>query len=333
MTMKNVYTLLGNFKGWMLCGLLLCLGHLPAWSQQFGIRSFRLLPNDITAYIDPVRDLNNEACALIKVVADKAYAFSTPLGIVQRKNDVGEIWLYVPKGSVQITIKHPKWGVWRDYRFEAPLESRMTYELVIASPVVASNGGLPPIRRKPTNILSTDLHSTDELTPYPSPRPKRPRERLHTLVLANVGVGEYKPSVGLRAGVMRRHGAYLLVQSGLSALPDTDGECNRHGALANSGDTPYYTGHTEQGRFMVLAGGMHRLFSDFCLYEGVGYGKQVVGWETAEGTLLTNTDYSSQGWSAELGGLWRFRRLAVSLGVLTIEAKHWEATVGIGLHF
>ena len=30
------------------------------------MHSFRCLPNDITAWIDPVRDLNDEACALIK---------------------------------------------------------------------------------------------------------------------------------------------------------------------------------------------------------------------------------------------------------------------------
>ena len=90
-------------------------------AQEFIVRSFRMLPNDITAYIEPVRDLNDEACALLKVVGDKDFVFSSPLGIVKRKNDVGEIWIYLPKGSVMITIKHPQWGVLRDYRCSSPL--------------------------------------------------------------------------------------------------------------------------------------------------------------------------------------------------------------------
>ena len=36
--------------------------------QEFSVNQFRVLANDITAYITPVRDLNDEACALLKVV-------------------------------------------------------------------------------------------------------------------------------------------------------------------------------------------------------------------------------------------------------------------------
>ena len=35
-------------------------------AQNFAVSNFRPLPNDISAYIQPVRDLNDEACALIK---------------------------------------------------------------------------------------------------------------------------------------------------------------------------------------------------------------------------------------------------------------------------
>ena len=114
--------------------ILLCFLGRSLDAQEFKVHSFRCLPNDITAWVDPVRDLNDEACALIKVVGDPDFVFSTPLGIVSRKNEVGEIWLYVPHGTVKLTIKHPRWGVLRDYRFPAALESRLTYELVIASP-------------------------------------------------------------------------------------------------------------------------------------------------------------------------------------------------------
>ena len=52
-----------------LCGLLLCLS-VASMAQEFAVRRFRPLPNDITAFMNPVRDLNGEACALIKTELD-----------------------------------------------------------------------------------------------------------------------------------------------------------------------------------------------------------------------------------------------------------------------
>lgn len=328
--MRQTYPYPVSVKGW-LAGVLLCICQLPAVAQQFNVRTFRMLPNDITAYIEPVRDLNQEACALIKVVGDRDFVFSTPLGIVQRRNDVGEIWLYVPHGSVMLTIKHPQWGVLRDYRFSKPLESRMTYELVITTPIVISQPTIAPMEDNPI-APDTLLHYPSMLSMYPTPRCKRPRERLRSLLLVNIGIRRGSPSVGLRAGVMRRHGAYVLIQGDFHSMPHTDGDCNREG-ISPDGNTPYYTGHTEEGRRIWLAGGIHRIVGDFCLYEGIGYGKHTVGWETVEGRLLRNTSYSSRGISAEIGGIQRFRKLVLSAGVLTIAASYWEATVGIGFNF
>ncbi|MFR4037363.1 MAG: hypothetical protein ACLTZT_05985 [Butyricimonas faecalis] len=122
--------------------ILLCfLGH-SIDAQEFEVRSFRCLTNDITAWVDPVRDLNDEACALIKVVGDPDFVFSTPLGIVARKNEVGEIWIYVPHGTMKLTIGSPL-GVLRDYRFPSALESRLTYELVIAPSREGAGEALP----------------------------------------------------------------------------------------------------------------------------------------------------------------------------------------------
>lgn len=325
MNMKTIFT-----QGVLLFLFSIIAG--KATAQQFSVRTFRQLPNDITAYINPVKDLNEEACALIKVVGERDYAFSTPLGIVSRRNDVGEIWIYVPRGTVLLTIKHPQWGVLRDYRFPTPLESRMTYELVIASPIVARQPAIPPL--KELSILPDTLpHIPARLPMPPATRPKRPREHLRYLLLANTGIGQSHPDFGIRAGAMRRHGAYLLLQSDLHSTPPTQGECNREGILPGTNQSPYYTGHTEEARHMFLAGGIHRIAGGLCLYEGIGYGKRTVGWETAEGKLLRNTAYSSQGICAETGGIWRFRKLVLSAGVLTISATYWEATAGIGFHF
>lgn len=60
--------------------------------STFSVESFRQLPTDVSAFIDAVRDLNDEACALLKVVAPADFAFSSPLGIVERRDKVGEIF-------------------------------------------------------------------------------------------------------------------------------------------------------------------------------------------------------------------------------------------------
>lgn len=49
----------------ILCTIILLWLLVPGWAQEFKVASFRLLPNDITAWVNPVRDLNDEACALV----------------------------------------------------------------------------------------------------------------------------------------------------------------------------------------------------------------------------------------------------------------------------
>lgn len=301
-------------------------------AQDFTVRHFRMIPNDITAYIEPVRDLNDEACALLKVVGDKDFVFSSPLGIVKRKNDVGEIWIYLPKGSIMITIKHPQWGVMRDYRFPAPLESRMTYELVLDQPV----GYRHPIEMPPLQqplLPDTTLFLADNLPLMPAPHPHRPREPWRRLALINIGLHTDGPSIGLRLALMRRHGAYLYALKDFHKLPATEGECDKNGFPNGADEAPYYTGHTENSRWALMVGGIHRLTGNLYLYEGLGYGRREVAWEQYDGTFLRNKDYSFRGLSMEVGGLYRFRHIAVSAGVLSIQARFWEAILGIGINF
>ena len=89
-----------NFRSayYLLFLLIVFLKATPDVSaQRFSVASFRQLPNDVSAFIDPVRDLNDEDCGLVKVIASEDFAFSTPLGIVKRVDKVGEIWLYLPR--------------------------------------------------------------------------------------------------------------------------------------------------------------------------------------------------------------------------------------------
>lgn len=208
----------------------------------------------------------------------------------------------------------------------------MTYELVLLPPVDNQMPILPPITEIPL-LADTTPHYISMRPQPPAVRLTRIRERWHYLALINVGVRNSSPSFGIRIGAMRRHGAYLLLQSDFHGLPDTHGECDKNGTLTDGSGTPYYTGMVKKGRRMILAGAVHRIIGDLCLYEGIGYGRRILAWETTGGQLVRNADYSSAGISAEIGCLYRFTHIAVSAGVATIAGKQWEAMFGIGYHF
>ena len=66
--------------GVMITIMFLLLMPFSSSAQDFSVASFRLLPNDVSVFIDNVRDLNDEACALMKIEAPSDFAFSTQIG-------------------------------------------------------------------------------------------------------------------------------------------------------------------------------------------------------------------------------------------------------------
>ncbi len=93
-------------------------------SQNISVKSFQPLPYDGTASsLEGKRiDQNGQVAALIKVMTtETGFVFEGGrLGIVDTKQEAGEIWVWVPRASRKITIKHPRLGVLRDYMF--PIE-------------------------------------------------------------------------------------------------------------------------------------------------------------------------------------------------------------------
>lgn len=106
-----------------------------AYAQEMCVKSFSYSPTDAAASVHQVLDGNNEPCALIRVLINEPdFEFETPLGIVKQTERTGEILLYVPAGSKKITIRHPRYGVLRDYAFPPPdamLKGKHVYELVL----------------------------------------------------------------------------------------------------------------------------------------------------------------------------------------------------------
>ncbi|MEI7831549.1 MAG: hypothetical protein WCI31_17350 [Prolixibacteraceae bacterium] len=91
---------------------------------------------DLDARVNsPLKDQNGDICALIKIVTSET-GFSwdgDQLGIVKAETKTGEYWLYVPFGSKRLTIKHPKYGLLRDYLYPEPVEKACVYELVVST--------------------------------------------------------------------------------------------------------------------------------------------------------------------------------------------------------
>ena len=117
--------------------LLLLVLSLTVTAQTISVKSFRALPMDMTASsLEGKRiDQNGEVAALIRVVtSETGFVFETgTLGIVDTKQKVGEIWVWVPRGSRKISIMHQQLGVLREYRYPIVIEAERTYELVLTT--------------------------------------------------------------------------------------------------------------------------------------------------------------------------------------------------------
>ena len=300
-----------------------------ALSQRFSVASFRPLPNDVSAFINPVRDLNDEDCGLIKVIASDDFVFSTPLGIVKRIDNVGEIWLYLPHGSKKMTIKHADWGVLRDYVFPTRIDSHMTYELRIDEPVRPAETVSPePIITTVTDTLV--LTRVDTL--IVAPQKEKIPFNINALATLSYGGRSKSVSGGLMVLAMKRHGGFAHVISDFGSIGTTHGDCGKNGEI--NGVTPYYTGITRSRSFMVNVGPAHRISKRLTIFEGMGYADNSVAWELARsegGGYVKNTYYSSRGVSFEVGAVMTFNRITVSASVMTLKGSEWYGSVGIGI--
>ena len=127
-----------RFKDKFLFIIFSCLlFSLQAKGQDISVSSFKMMENDLTANTTGTleRDQNGEVAALIKIVTtEQGFSFDGGMvGVTKVKQEVGEVWVYVPHGIKKITIKHPQLGVLRDYYFPIPIEKARTYEMVLTT--------------------------------------------------------------------------------------------------------------------------------------------------------------------------------------------------------
>ena len=301
---------------------------LSAAAQKYSVVSVIAQKNDVSAFITPVRDLNGQACALLKVEAPKDFAFSTPLGIVKRVDEVGEIWLYLPEGSAQITVKHPDWGVIRNYRFPTPLESHICYVMKLKCP----KDEIEEIHD--TVVVTQTLRDTVEV------KYRRPKLPLASYVLLTASMHKTGPSFGVFLATMKRHGLFIHARSDFRMVGNTDCEVNSQGyitgnATGNSNDVmPFYTGKERHANWLLTAGFIHRLGKHLNLFEGAGYGKTSTAWQmdTAEGNKWALcTDHSHKGIAAEAGLMLHNNWWSALVSASTLKGKMWQVNIGIGI--
>lgn len=104
---------------------------------EFSVQSFRSLEWDLDARSGrPEKDQNGRKAALIKVITSaKGLDFDVGImGVVAVRQEIGEVWVYVPEKVRKITVRHKDFGVIRDYVFPEPIESAVTYEMVLRTP-------------------------------------------------------------------------------------------------------------------------------------------------------------------------------------------------------
>ena len=105
--------------------------------QNISVKSFRPLPTDLTARVDPVTNDNGQTCALVKIVTtERGFEFDPDaLGMCGAVDEsrAGEVWIWLSPGSRRITIRHRLLGVLRDYEYPVAIESACTYEMVLVT--------------------------------------------------------------------------------------------------------------------------------------------------------------------------------------------------------
>ena len=121
----------------LLITLLFCSMVLPLSAQELTVQSFRLNATDLDARVNPVFDLNGEACALIKVaIVGEGISFEGNISRME-KHRQSEYYVYMPAGSKRLKVIAqgylPLMVEFSGY-IDGKIEKNHTYELRVLTP-------------------------------------------------------------------------------------------------------------------------------------------------------------------------------------------------------
>ena len=101
-------------------------------AQDIQITKFERNYTSLIASMNPVIDNTGETCAVIRFfVRDMDFDIEPNLGVMKRDTLVGEVRLWVPKGTKRITVRHQGVLPLSGYSIPIQIEPKATYEAVI----------------------------------------------------------------------------------------------------------------------------------------------------------------------------------------------------------
>ena len=162
-----------------LCTILLYVFSLlnTTVAQKLSVESFVLAPTDITAQTKGRKDLNGDACALVKifVVGDVADVEGNVVKPLVKKNS--QTWAFMTQGSKQMQViaqnALPLMVTFADYGI-GKLESNRTYILTLnkmggaSASTLSSSNTLPSSSVSSTSVNSPQVRTTSNSVSVPS---------------------------------------------------------------------------------------------------------------------------------------------------------------------
>ncbi len=294
-------------------------------NSEFKVLSFRRLSWDLDARVNhPVIDQNGKKAALLKVITNETdFSFDVGImGVTEVRQEDGEIWVYVPEYVRKITIKHKNFGVIRDFIFTEPIESAVTYELMLKTPEV------PPVPEKEIIIrdsivyVPTVADSAIVLT-----RPRRQPIGIGVSVIYSFP----KSAFGAMIDFERFNwGGYVKATTNLKGSISSY-NCHSDGTI--DGGYIWTSGNVKRSQLTITAGPEYRILEWLRVYAGLGYGKRILLWEDMSGRWAKVTDFSYQGVCADAGTQFGLSRWRLTAGVSTISFKTLSCELGVGFCF
>ena len=302
-------------------------------SSGFFVQSFKKLEWDLDARSNhPVLDQNSRKAALIKVVIPEAgFDFDVGvMGVVSVRQEVGEVWVYVPEGVRKITVRHQTYGVIRDYEFGCPIESAAVYELRLHVPVqpkvkvVVKDSivyvPMPVYAKAP--LPEKNIGSEGQF----NVRKRATQTKWSVLAVTNIP----EPSAGLMATWHpHRFGVYVKAAGKLkrSVVNYHVNEQAENGTITGAS----YDERTFS-RLAITAGGIIKCTDWLGVCSGAGYGYYIT-YGGYTNYLATDFYYLHEGWSLDLGAVLRFRHFTTYIGGNLISSSFFRSNVGGFLEF
>lgn len=167
------------------------------------------------------------------------------------------------------------------------------------------------------------------------------KSKVENLLMYNVSGSSY---FGLMYGIVARWGGYIRGKTDFSFV-DAPYTCNTSGVFDYEKAGNYYVvgKESQRSRLGITAGALYRPWSFLYLYAGAGYGFRRLIWHAQTFDYITdkpsgelwavNTRYSAEGVEAELGLIYRYKRLGISVGINAVAFSFFEVNGAAGIFF